>query len=163
MNTNKLCFKAGDILNGSVPLQFIIGLADSLADQVTSPPNYPTPTPNDHHRIPTPTDHQQIITTHWWESKTWNQKSQHCIENRRNRREYCNLFWETQRQILKQIFLTRSLFSSWIIKKLKFNYKHYIVPSIMKGFHRLCLELNIKKTIITGTKELVLFFSKYGQ
>lgn len=45
MNTYKLCFKAGDILNGSVPLQFIIGLADSLADQVSSPPNYPPPLP----------------------------------------------------------------------------------------------------------------------
>lgn len=47
MNTYKLCFKAGDILNGSVPLQFIIGLADSLADQVSSPSI-------DHHRITPP-------------------------------------------------------------------------------------------------------------
>lgn len=38
MNTYRLCFKASDILNGSVSLQFIIGLADSLADQVTKFP-----------------------------------------------------------------------------------------------------------------------------
>lgn len=69
MNTYRLCFKASDILNGSVSLQFIIGLADSLADQVTKFPlplltitKLHPPPQTDPHQIPTPTDHHRITT-----------------------------------------------------------------------------------------------------
>lgn len=82
MNTYRLCFKASDILNGSVSLQFIIGLADSLADQVTKfplplltitklhppPPNWPSSNSNTHWPSPN------------YNPLSWSQKSKHCTD-----------------------------------------------------------------------------------
>lgn len=83
MNTYRLCFKASDILNGSVSLQFIIGLADSLADQVTKFP-LPLLTITKLHPPPPPNWPSSNSNTHWpspnYNPLSWSQKSKHCTD-----------------------------------------------------------------------------------
>lgn len=81
MNTYRLCFKASDILNGSVSLQFIIGLADSLADQVTK---FPLPLLTITKLHPPPNWPSSNSNTHWpspnYNPLSWSQKSKHCTD-----------------------------------------------------------------------------------